>query len=355
MKIRLPVRKAILERRTYEAPAEGRKGKIRLDFNENTSGCSIAARKAMGRLTTKELATYPEYEKPTRMIAKYFRVRPEEIALTNGGDDALRVFFDTFVESGSHVLVCEPTFPMYRYYAEIAAAQVVALKYSATMEFPIEDALAALRKKPRVFFLANPNNPTGTLVGEDVLRKLLKVASHTAVVLDEAYSDFSGMTGVGWIRKHPQLFVAKTFSKAAGMAGLRLGAVIAQRDSLAMVRRALPPYPVNSAALAASVAAIKERRTIARYVSEVARLRTWLTKQLESRGARIFPSAGNFVLGDFGNHGAAVFRSVEAAGILIRERKDIGAGFARITLGTEAELKKLLRVLPRSFRSAGHD
>ncbi len=251
MKVRLPVRKAILERRTYEAPAEGRKGKMRLDFNENTTGCSVAARKAIGRLNTKELAMYPEYEQPTKEIARYFRVRPDEIALTNGGDDALRVFFDTFVEPGSHILICEPTFPMYRYYAEIAGAKVAALRYNAEMEFPLHDALKALRTKPRIFFLANPNNPTGTLVGKSVLQKLLGVATHTVVVLDEAYSDFSGLTAVNWIRKHPQLFVAKTFSKAAGMAGLRLGAVIAQRDSLALVRRALPPYPVNSAALAA--------------------------------------------------------------------------------------------------------
>ncbi len=241
---------------------------------------------------------------------------------------------------------------MYRYYAEMAGAKVVALRYSAEMEFPVDEALKALRTKPRVFFLANPNNPTGTLAGKSVLQKLLGVATHTVVVLDEAYSDFSGLTAVNWIRKHPQLFVAKTFSKAAGMAGLRLGAVIAQRDSLALVRRALPPYPVNSAALAAGVAAIKEKKTISQYVSDVKRLRSWFAKELKGRGARVFSSAGNFVLADFGSHGSIIFRSLERAGILIRERKDIGVGFARITIGTEAELKRLLRALPRTFRSA---
>jgi histidinol-phosphate aminotransferase len=352
VKVHLPARKAILERRTYEAPAEGRKGKMRLDFNENTTGCSEAARRAIRRLSRKELAMYPEYEQPTKAIARYFRVRADEIALTNGGDDALRVFFDTFVEPRSHILICEPTFPMYRYYAEIAGAKVVALRYNAKMEFPVGEALQALRKTPRVFFLANPNNPTGTLVEKAVLRKLLEVATHTAVVLDEAYSDFSGLTGVDWIHKHRQLFIAKTFSKAAGMAGLRLGAVIAQRDSLALVRRALPPYPVNSAALAASVEAIKERKTISRYVSDVKRLRVWFSRQLESRGVGVFPSFGNFVLADFGRTSFPLFRSLERAGILIRERKDIGPGFARITIGTETELKTVLRALPRSFGNA---
>jgi histidinol-phosphate aminotransferase len=352
MKCRLPIRAAILNRKTYEAPAEGRRGKIRLDFNENTTGCSEAARKALARVTAKAWAMYPEYDSPTKTFARYFRVHPEEIVLTNGGDDALRVFFDTFVEPGSHILICEPTFPMYRYYAEIAGADVATLRYNDEMEFPAEEAVKALRKKPRLFFLANPNNPTGTLVKEAVLRRLLQAATDTVFILDEAYSDFSGQTGIPWFRRYSNLFIAKTFSKAAGMAGLRLGAVIGQRKSLALVRRALPPYPVNSAALVAGVAAIQERNTIARYVSDVKRLRTWLTSELTKRGAKVFPSAGNFVLAHFGPDGSKIFRRLEVQGILVRERKDVGPGFARVTIGTEAELKKLLQIVPKSLRTS---
>src|SRR5262249_14987680 len=137
MNTRLPVRKAILLRQTYEAPAEGRRGKIRLDFNENTYGCSEAARKALAHLSAKEIATYPEYARPTRKIARYFRVNPEELLLTNGGDDALRVFFDTFVEPGSHILICEPTFPLDRYYSRIAGARVLSRHYRPMMDFPL--------------------------------------------------------------------------------------------------------------------------------------------------------------------------------------------------------------------------
>jgi histidinol-phosphate aminotransferase len=346
MTVRLPVRKAILERRTYETPGEGRLGKIRLDFNENTSGCGKAARRALARLSAKKLAMYPEYEGPTNKFAKYFRVRPDELVLTNGGDDALRVFFDTFVEAGSHILICEPTFPMYRYYAEIAGARVHALRYSQAMDFPLEEALTALRKKPRVFFLANPNNPTGTLVAKRAIAQLLCVATQTVIVLDEAYSEFSGESVIPWIRRYPHLFVAKTFSKAAGLAGLRLGAVIAQRDSLAMVKRVLPPYPVNVGALAAGVAAIEDKKTLEGYVCEVKRLRAWFTGELERRNVRVFPSAGNFILADFGESGAAIFRKLERRGILVRDKShDIGPGFVRISIGTESELRKLLQTL----------
>jgi len=344
--MRLPVRKAILLRRTYEAPAEGRRGKIRLDFNENTYGCSAAAKKAVARLSAKEIATYPEYAEPTRKIARYFRVSPEEVLLTNGGDDALRVFFDTFVEPGTHILICEPTFPMYRYYAEIAGARVEARQYGPNMEFPLNEVLAALRKKPRLFFLANPNNPTGTTVTATAVRKLLRAARHTVVVLDEAYAEFAVETAVPWVRRYAHLFVARTFSKAEGLAGLRLGAVIGQRNSLALVRRAMPPYPVNIAALAASVAAIEERKTVARYVRDVRRLRDWLTEELAKRNVRVFPSSANFLLADFGKPGRAFFRKLARHNILVRERsRDLGPGFARITIGTPAELRKLLKIL----------
>src|SRR5438128_5145647 len=194
MKARLPVRKAILERKTYEPPAEGREGKIRLDFNENTAGCSPAVLRALGKLTGKQLAMYPEVLKGTARLARYFGVAPEELVLTNGGDDALRVFFDAFVDAGSHTLICEPTFPMYRYYAEIYGARIDVCRYDAEMRFPLVDILKELRKRPRVFFLANPNNPTGTLVPWPELQKILDAAPRTAVVFDEAYAEYSGLT-----------------------------------------------------------------------------------------------------------------------------------------------------------------
>jgi histidinol-phosphate aminotransferase len=352
MKVHLPVRKAILLRRTYETPAEGRAGKIRLDFNENTSGCSAAARRALARLSAKQIAMYPEYEVSTRRLARYFGVEAEELLLTNGGDDALRVFFDTFVEPGTDVLICEPTFPMYRYYAEIAGAHVKVLRYGKNMEFPLGEALAALRKRPRVFFLANPNNPTGTLLDGVTIRQLLRAATHTVVVLDEAYAEFAVESAVRWVRRHPHLFVARTFSKAEGMAGLRLGAVIGQRDSLSFVRRAMPPYPVNLAALVAGVAAVEERKTIARYVRDVKRLRAWFGGELARRGVRVFPSAANFLLADFGTAGPAFFKALTRHNILVRERShDLGPGYARITIGTQSELKKLLKILDPDVRN----
>jgi histidinol-phosphate aminotransferase len=352
MRVHLPVREALLNRRTYEAPAEGRSDKLRLDFNENTAGCSPAVRRALAKLTTKQLAMYPEYQAPTQRIARHFGVRPEELLLANGGDDALRVFFDTFVESGSSILICEPTFPMYRYYAEIYGARISVLRYGSEMEFPLEGIIAALRKKPRVLFIANPNNPTGTLLQKEELRRILKAAARTAVVMDEAYAEFSGFSVVPWIRKYPQLFVARTFSKVAGLAALRLGAVIACEQSLDLVRRAMPPFPVNLAALVAAEAALSDRLTMQNYVNAVKRLRAWFAAELKKLDVKTYPSAGNFLLANFGPGGPALFQKLEKQGILLRERsKDIGPGFVRITIGTPTEMRRLLKTIRKEWKT----
>ena len=350
MKPRLPVRNAILQRRTYEAPAEGRQNKLRLDFNENTSGCSPAVLRALAKITPSQLAMYPEYLAPSRRLARYFSVRPEELLLTNGGDDALRVFFDAFVESGRSILICEPTFPMYRYYAEIYGARIDELHYDPGMNFPLDACLRALKRKPAVFFLANPNNPTGTLLPKPAIKNILRAASHTAVVIDEAYAEFSGLTVIPWVRHFPQLFVARTFSKAAGLAALRLGAVIAGADSVAILRRAMPPFPVNIAALVAAEAALHEGITMRRYIQETKRLREWFAKELHKLDIRTFPSAGNFLLADFGEPGPAIFQNLGKKGILLRERSGIGAGYVRITIGSAAQMKTVLEAIRKLLR-----
>ena len=348
MSAQLPTRRAILERRTYEPPGEGRAKKLRLDFNENTSGCSPAVIRALAKLTPKQIAMYPEYERSTKRLARYFGVKPEELLLTNGGDDALRSFFDAFVDAGSSIVICEPTFPMYRYYAEISAAKIEVLPYTSEMEFPLREVIDALKNRPRVLFIANPNNPTGTLLCPQDIEAILQAATHTAVVMDEAYAEFSAATVVPWINKYAHLFVARTFSKAAGLAGLRLGAVMACAESIAILKRGMPPFPVNLAALVAAEAAIRDKKAIHRYVRENQATRRWFAEQLQQRGVKTYPSGGNFLLVNFGARGPELFRALERQGILVRERsKDLGPGFARITIGTRAEMERVMKVIRR--------
>lgn len=353
MKPQLPTRQAILDRRTYEPPGEGRADKLRLDFNENTAGCSPEVQRALAKLAPKLLSMYPEYERGTRRLARHFGVALEELLLTNGGDDALRLFFDAFVDAGTTALICEPTFPMYRYWGEVAGAKIEVQRYGAKMEFPLENVLKALAAKPRVLFACNPNNPTGTLLEISAIQKILEAATHTAVVLDEAYAEFSGVTVIPLINQYPHLFVVRTFSKAAGLAALRLGAVIANADSLAILRRATAPFPVNLAALTAAEATVGDRKTMKQYINNILRTRAWCEQELHRLGARTYPSSGNFLLVDFGSDGSQLCEKLHAEGVLLRDRsKDIGLGHVRVSIGTQKEMRRLLKLIKRYWKAA---
>jgi histidinol-phosphate aminotransferase len=352
MKVQLPVRQAIIDRKTYEPPGEGRADKLRLDFNENTAGCSPAVPRALGKLSTKTIAMYPEYERGAKRLSRYFKIDLEELMLTNGGDDALRVFVDTFVNAGERIVICEPTFPMYRYWGEVAGAKIDVLRYTSKMEFPLEGAIQAAMERPRVLFICNPNNPTGTQITPNAIESILKQATHTAVVIDEAYAEFAPeVSAVKLIREYPQLFVARTFSKVAGLASLRLGAVIAHRDSLNALRRATAPFPVNLAALVAAVAAVNDRKTMNGYLRNIAGTRRWFEKQLHALGVATYPSQCNFLLTSFGPNGPALFDRLTRDGVMLRDRaKDIGPGFARISIGTQPEMERLMKKIKRYWK-----
>lgn len=341
----LPVRQAILDRKTYEPPGEGRGDKMRLDFNENTAGCSSAVRRALGKLTPQLLSMYPEYDRSTRRLSRHFKVKPDQLLLTNGGDDALRMFFDAFVDAGTEAVIVEPTFPMYRYWGEVAGAKINSLPYGPSFEFPTDAVLQSLKTNPRVLFICNPNNPTGTLVDKATIETILQAAPRTAVVIDEAYVEFSGVTVAPWIDKYPQLFVARTFSKAAGLASLRLGAILAHSDSLTILRRATAPFPVNLAALVAAEAAVAEAKTMQRYVKTVLRLRPWFEKELHKLGFKTYPTAGNFVLVDFGEAGADLITTMTKHKIILRDRRDIAPGHIRVSIGTQKEMQRLLQLI----------
>jgi histidinol-phosphate aminotransferase len=348
MKPPVPIRAAVEKMRAYNPPLEGRTEKLRLDFNENPIGCSPKVRQALAKLTGAEICSYPEQETVRRQMAKYFSVRPEELLLTNGTDEALHVIVSTFVEPGDAVLLAEPTYAMYRFYSELAGARVVAPRYTAEMQFPWQEVLNLLRANaPRVFFLPNPNSPTGNLLSPPEIRRILTAAKNTMVVIDEAYFEFSGVTVIPWIRRYANLIVTRTFSKTAGLAGLRLGCIFVHRDLAATMRKSQSPYPVNAAALVAAEAAMRDRAFIKRTVREVKAGRRQLERGLARLGIRFFPSSGNFLLVHFGDRARGIVAKLDRKGILLRDRSSdfSGEGYVRVTAGTPAQIARLLRAL----------
>lgn len=345
----VPVRAAVERMRPYHPPLEGRDDKVRLDFNENTAGCSPRVLRALAGLAAADLSMYPEQESVRREMAKSFRVRADELLLSNGTDEALHLIANAFLDPGDSVLLVEPTFAMYRFYSELAGARVQAMRYDENLEFPMREVLRALRSAPRVFFLANPNNPTGGVLKKPVLREILQSAPRSMFVVDEAYFEYSGITVVPWVRRHRNLIVTRTFSKAAGLAGLRLGCLFAHREITPLLRKAQSPYPISIPALVAGKAALRDRAHLARTLREFRRSRAALEQGLARLGIRYFPSAANFILMDLGAKAKGVVASLARKRVLIRDRSSDfdGRGCVRITIGTLEETRRVLRGLEK--------
>jgi histidinol-phosphate aminotransferase len=349
MKLLVPVPATTRNMSPAHTPIEGRAAAMRLDFNENTVGSSAAALRAVRSLTAEQLATYPEYLAPTAKFARWFGVKPNELMLTNGADGALQQIVSTFVDSRSSILLVNPTFVMYRFYAQLSGAKIVSVRYDSEMRFPVDAVMKMLRRSPRLFLIANPNNPTGTLIEPAVIRRMLIAAPRTLFVLDEAYAEFSGATVLQWIRRYPNLIVIRTFSKGAGLAGLRLGCMFACSEVTSLLARTREPFAVNSAALVAAEATLHDYRSVKRYAKEILLARDLLSKALVRLGVKIFPSAANFILADFGAAAPNILRKLAKRRILLRDRtSDFGRpGYVRITIGTQPQMRRLIRELQR--------
>src|SRR5215831_113508 len=243
MKGLIQPRPAVLAMAPYHPPTAGRAGKLRLDFNENTVGCSPRVIEAITRqIAPPDLAVYPEYGGAREDIARYFGVAPEQFVFTNGTDEAIQVFINTYIDDGQEVLVLKPAYAMYRFYAEVAGAKIVEVAYpQPSMEFPLQEVLDRITPQTRAVILSNPNNPTGTGLGLLAIERILSRAKKAAVMVDEAYYEFSGITALTEIERVPHLFVCRTFSKVFGMAGMRLGCLFSHQANIHYLHKAQSP------------------------------------------------------------------------------------------------------------------
>jgi histidinol-phosphate aminotransferase len=331
----------------YHPPSGGREGKLRLDFNENTVGCSPAVIEFLREhLTAPQLSIYPEYEDATRELAAFFGVSEEEFTLTNGTDEAIHVLVNTFVDDGDEVVVLKPSYAMYRFYAELAGASVREVEYQAeTLAFPMNELLAAITSKTRAVLIANPNNPTGTALDLDGVRRILEAAPNAAVLVDEAYFEFSETTVLPWIRDYANLFVSRTFSKVYGMAAMRCGCLFSGAQNVSWLKKAQSPYSVNSLAVLAVRAAIRDRAYVDGYVDEVLAARALAYEGLHKLGIKTFPSEANFILFQAGDRAIPIRDALRERGVLVRDRSYEIPGCVRVTIGTRAQIERFLEEL----------
>lgn len=332
-------------------PPLGCRDMLRLDFNENTLACSPKVREVLGRISAGTLTRYPERGPVEAITAEHLGLKADQIALTNGVDEAIHVLFEAFLEVGDELLLPVPTYTMYEVYVSATDARAVTVQAAEDLKFPYERLLAAITRHTKMIAIANPNSPSGSIATREQLVEIARRAPHAVLLVDEAYFHFHGETVMDLVGVVPNLMVTRTFSKAYGLAGLRLGLLAGPAELMRWVRRVLSPYSVNSIALACLPAALDDAGYLDWYVSEVLAARTEFEAALDDAEVPRWFSRANFILVDIGEQHAEFVRLMKAAGVLVRDRSsDPGCdGRVRITIGTREQMRQAAKALDEAM------
>ncbi len=343
-------RSRVLAMKEYHPPL-GSRDALRLDFNENTLACSPRVREVLGRISAGALTRYPERQPVEAIVAAHLGLSAVQVALTNGVDEAIHVLFEAFLGEGDEVLLPVPTYTMYELYASATDASVITVQAANDLHFPCARLLAAITPRTKIIAIANPNSPSGSVTTRAQILEIAGRAPHAVVLVDEAYFHFHGESVMDLVGVLPNLVVARTFSKAYGLAGLRLGLLAGPSELLKWVRRVLSPYSVNSLALACLPPALEDAAYLDWYVGEVLAARAEFEAALDGSGIRRWPSRANFVLVEIGAQHAEFARLMHAAGVLVRDRSsDPGCdGCVRITIGTREQMRQAVTALNASL------
>jgi histidinol-phosphate aminotransferase len=339
-------RQAVLDMPEYHPPLSNRDA-LRLDFNENTFAPAPRVIEQLHRITSEGLTKYPEREPAERIVASHFNLQPEQVLLTNGVDEAIHLMCIAFLEADDEALIATPSFFMYDVNIKMMTPHLRRVQADASLAFPFERFMAAITDKTKLIIVASPNNPTGTVVSREHLLAIAAAAPHAVLMVDEAYFHFHGESTMADIPSVPNLIVARTFSKAYGLANLRLGMLAGNADLLRYLRKVSSPYNVNGVALACLPAALEDDAYVRWYADQVRSGRERMAAGLRELGVSFFESHANFILMQIGPKHAEFVKAMRAHGVLLRDRSaDPGCdGYVRITIGIEEHVTRGLAAL----------
>jgi histidinol-phosphate aminotransferase len=356
-----PARPEVESLQAYSAPLEGRRGLLRLDFNENTIGPSPRVVEALRAMPPEHIAIYPEYDGLREAVVANLADRsagrpglarplsPSQIGLFNGVDAAIHAVFQAYGDRGDRLLTTAPTFGYYTPCAQMQGMVIEAIPYQgADFAFPLEALQASLAgsggSPPRLLLLCNPNNPTGTRLAPEPILALAAAAPQTLVVVDELYEAFTGDSVLPFadFEATPNLLVLRSLAKTAGLAGLRIGFAIGNAAVVDRISRVTGPYDINSFAVTAAHAALADQAYVEAYVAEVLQARQWLVGQLQASGVRHHAAGGNYLLIWPQQSAAAVDQALRQAGILVRSMagKPLIDGSLRVSLGSTEQMRR---------------
>ncbi|RMI01660.1 MAG: histidinol-phosphate aminotransferase family protein [Calditrichaeota bacterium] len=340
-------RPAVAQLEPYPLLPVTRGDKIRLDLNESTRGCSPAVLEALRAVSREDVSAYPDYPELLEKIAGRYGIAPEQLVLTNGADDGIRAVMQTFVDPGETVVVADPSFGMIQLHARVMGARMHPVPYGEDLSFPGEGFLQAACPAPRLIAIVRPDSPTGAVISHRDLTALLESAPHSLIMLDETYHHFLGESCLNWIHRYPNLLVVHSFSKAWGLAGLRLGFIAGAPELLTEIRKVNPPFAVNGLAVRAALAALEDEAFLQEVVADVTREKAFLLAELARLGIPARGSGANFVLMQVGEAAPAIHARLVQQNILVKNLHGIPLlrGYFRVAVGRREENLAFLRAL----------
>jgi histidinol-phosphate aminotransferase len=331
---------------------------IKLASNENPLGMPPAAR-AAAAAALSEVGRYPDGNGAAlkAALSQRLNVPVSWLTLGNGSNDILELAASLMLTPGASCVYSQHAFAVYALAAQARGARPIETP-ARELGHDLAAMRAAIAADTRLIYIANPNNPTGTLLPADALQAFVEaVPPQVVLVLDEAYNEYlppaAQYDSLAWVRRHPNLIVSRTFSKVYGLAGLRVGYGIAQQDMTDLLNRIRQPFNVNSVAQVAARAALDEVEFVRRSVELNERGRAELCKRLAAMGLELAPANGNFVLVRIGQAAAAVYQELLKRGVIVRPVANYGLPqWLRITVGLPEENARFLRELPEAMASA---
>lgn len=331
---------------------------IKLAGNENPLGCSALVTQALVRLSGQEIATYPmSVNHPLRQkLADKFAIDKNMITLGNGSDSLFCSLLTCFaLHNNKNILTHDYAFSSYAIQAKTLGIPVVSTPLKPNFEVDIEAMIHACNAETALIFMANPNNPTGILVSQDDITHILKSIPETTIfVLDEAYYEYvddpDKAYSIALLKKHPNLVITRTFSKAYGLAGLRLGYAMANPQITALLYRIQLPFVVNIAALTAANAALDDDEFITQTVQLIHQGLKQMQLGLTALGLTHIPTAGNFITFDCKADGMYLYQRLQDYGIIVRPLHPYGLNhYLRVTIGTQDQNNCFLHTLSKEL------
>ncbi len=342
-------REEIINMKSYSAPLENRRNLLRLDFNENTLGPSPSVQEALKAIKLDEISIYPEYNLLKKFLCNQYldsrRFQNDEIGIFNGADAAISAIFNAFGEKNKIFLTTDPTFGYYSPCSEIRGMKKITCSYiGKNFLFPIKQFEEKIIKdNPKLIFICNPNNPTGTVLSAQEIISLSNINKDSLIVVDELYEKFYGESLLKTIdfEKNKNIVIIQSLSKTAGLAGLRIGFTFGHKNLIQYINKVTGPYDVNSFAVTAALAALRDKSYVEKYVLEVKKAREWILKKFKSTKIRSHFSAGNYFLIWPNKNPKILIEEMREKGILIRSmknKKDISDSI-RVSIGSKEQMR----------------